>query len=269
MGKKTRTTISIFLWKVTSDLSLRVILSLSKDGKAIFSKPVTLRRAQCDTDNLLMKIYFKLILTLSLTLFLFSCATEKPVNLSTAREVVKQYYETGKYDEELNKVIADAKKEFDKVEFKDNSVVIFDIDETTLNNYGLAEQMGFGYVYELNKKWNAELKAPAIPQVKELYDFLLSKGAKVIFLTGRNFYEYEVTYQNLVKEGYTVFDTLITQIGDETKMKARDFKSRKRVWLTEQGYDIVGTVGDQWTDLEGEHHGIQIKIPNYLYLIED
>jgi acid phosphatase len=215
--------------------------------------------------------YLKIIL--SLTLFIACDKNEKPVNLSAAREEVKQYYETGKYDEELNKVIADAKKEFEKVEFKESpkggSVVIFDIDETALNNYGLAEQMGFGYVYEMNKQWNAELKAPAIPQVKELYEFLLSKGAKIIFLTGRNFYEYEVTYQNLKKEGYTVFDTLITRIGDETKMKAKDFKSGKRVWLTERGYDIVGTVGDQWSDLEGYYHGIQVKIPNYLYLIED
>ncbi len=84
-------------------------------------------------------------------------------------------------------MIADAKEKFSKVEFNDNSVVIFDVDETALNNYGLAEQMGFGYVYEMNKKWNAEMKSPAIPQVKELYDFLLSKGAKIIFLTGRNF----------------------------------------------------------------------------------
>lgn len=211
----------------------------------------------------------KIFLTLILTLLLFSCATEKPVNLSVAREEVKQYYESGKFDEELNEVIKDAKEKFSKVDFKENSVVIFDVDETALDNYELAEQMGFGYVYELNKKWNAELKAPAIPQVKELYDFLLSKGAKIIFLTGRNFPEYEVTYQNLKNEGYTVFDTLITQIGDEKKMKAQDFKSAKRIWLTEQGYEIVGTVGDQWSDLEGEYHGIQVKIPNYLYLIED
>ena len=52
-------------------------------------------------------------------------------------------------------------------------------------------------------------------------------------------------------------------------MKAKEFKSSKRVWLTEQNYEIVGTVGDQWSDLEGECHGIQVKIPNYLYLIED
>ena len=121
----------------------------------------------------------------------------------------------------------------------------------------------------MNKKVNAVLKAPAIPKVKELYDFLLSKGAKIIFLTGRNFPEYEVTFQNLKNEGYTVFDTLITQIGDEKKMKALEFKSSKRKWLTEQGYEIVGTVGNQWSDLEGEYHGIQVKIPNYIYLIED
>jgi acid phosphatase len=204
-----------------------------------------------------------------ITLFFISCATEKPVNLSVAREQVKGYYESGKYDEELNDVIEEAKKEFSKVEIKNNSAVIFDVDETALNNYGLAEQMGFGYVYEINKKWNAEMKAPAIPQVKEFYDFLLSKGAKIIFLTGRNFPEYKVTYENLKRDGYNVFDTLITQIGDEKKISNREFKSSKRVWLTEHGYEIIGTVGDQWSDLEGPYHGIQVKIPNYLYLIKD
>jgi acid phosphatase len=215
-----------------------------------------------------MKKHITLIIIISL--FSISCSDEnKPVNLTVAREKVKQYYESGKFDEELNAVIEEAKEKFSNVKFKDNSVVIFDVDETALNNYELAEMMGFGYVYEMNKKWNAEMKAPAIKQVKELYDFLLSKGAKIVFLTGRNLPEYEATYQNLMNKGYTVFDTLITQIGDETKMKAVDFKSTKRIWLTEQGYEIVGTVGDQWSDLEGEYHGIQVKIPNYLYLIED
>jgi acid phosphatase len=215
----------------------------------------------------------KKILTLTLILFFilfFACdKNDKPVNLSVAREEVKQYYKSSKYDAEVKTIIEDAKRKFDDITFTENSVVIFDVDETALNNYELAEQMGFGYVYEMNKKWNAEMKAPAIPQIKELYDFLLSKGSKIIFLTGRNFPEYEVTYQNLKKEGYTVFDTLITQIGDETKMKAKEFKSSKRVWLTKIGYNIIGTVGDQWSDLEGYYHGIQVKIPNYLYLIED
>ena len=143
-----------------------------------------------------------------------------------------------------------------------------DVDETVLDNYGLAELMGFGYVYELNKKWNSELKAPAILKVKELYNFLLEKGSKIIFLTGRNIPEYEVTYKNLKQAGYTVFDSLITQREHEYKLNAKEFKSLKRIELREKGYDIVGTVGDQWSDLEGVYHGIQIKIPNYLYEIK-
>ena len=216
-----------------------------------------------------MNKYLTSVIFLTVIL-LFACEkNEKPVNLTVAREKVKQYYESGKFDEELDSVVKEAKEKFSDVQFKENSVVIFDVDETALDNYELAKKMGFGYVYEMNKKWNSEMKAPAIDQIKELYDFLLSRGAKIIFLTGRNLPEYEVTYENLKKAGYTVFDTLITQIGDETKMKALEFKSSKRIWLTKQGYEIVGTVGDQWSDLEGEYHGIQIKIPNYLYLIED
>ena len=214
-----------------------------------------------------MKKYFAL--TFPLILLLFSCATEKPVNLSIAREEIQQYYESGKFDEELNKVIEEAKEKFSKVDFKKNSVVIFDVDETALDNYGLAKEMGFGYVYEMNKKWNAEMKAPAIKQVKELYDYLLSKGSKIIFLTGRNFPEYRVTYENLKRDGYTTFDTLITQMDNERNLSSTEFKSRKRVELTKKGYDIIGTVGDQWSDLEGPDHGIQVKISNYLYLIEN
>jgi acid phosphatase len=211
---------------------------------------------------------FYLALIVVVAIQLIGCQ-DKPVNLSVARESVKEYYESGKFDEELDNVIREAKDKFSKIEFTENSVVIFDVDETVLDNYKLAESMGFGYVYEMNKKWNKDLKAPAIPQVKELYEYLLTKGARIIFLTGRNIPEYEVTYKNLKQEGYEVFDTLITQREHENNLTATDFKSSKRVELIEMGYEIIGTVGDQWSDLEGPHHGIQVKIPNYLYQIVD
>src|SRR5690606_5818219 len=153
-------------------------------------------------------------------------------------------------------VIKGAKEKFDKVEVKNNSVVIFDVDETALNNYGLARQMDFGYVYDLNKKWNEELKAPAIKETQDLYFYLLNKGFKTIFLTGRNSNEYDVTYKNLIQEGYSGFDTLITQSKEDQNLKSQEFKSKVRTELTNQGYEIVGTVGDQWTDLNGPYSGI-------------
>jgi len=211
-----------------------------------------------------MKYYFSLFLIFAL----FGCSSNQIVNLRTAKDIVKDYYESGKYDEEMNEIISDAKEKFGKVEIKNNSVVIFDVDETALNNFGLAKLMDFGYVYDLNKKWNEELKAPAIEQTKELYFFLLDRGMKVVFLTGRNSSEYEVTFKNLLQAGYTGFDTLITQRADEQNLKSLEFKSKKRTELTNQGYKIIGTVGDQLTDLNGPYSGIQIKLPNYLYEIK-
>jgi len=212
-----------------------------------------------------VKFYIVIVSIFSFFLLISCSEQEKPENLTTARKEVKEYYESGRFYNEVENVIKKAEEKFDRIEIKDNSAVVFDVDETALDNYGLAKSMGFGYVYKMNKEWNAEMKSPALKPVREFYDYLIAKGVHIIFLTGRNFPEYEVTYQNLKNAGYTVFDTLITQIGEETKMKSRDFKNSKRVFLTKEGYDIIGTVGDQWSDLRGEDHGIQVKIPNYLY----
>jgi acid phosphatase len=212
-----------------------------------------------------MKSFF---LTLIFALTLWNCSSNQIVNLRTSKDIVKDYYESGGYDKELDEVIANAKQKFRKVEIKNNSVIIFDVDETALNNYGLAKQMDFGYVYDLNKKWNEELKAPAIKQTQDLYFYLLNRGFKIIFLTARNSNEYDVTYKNLIQEGYSGFDTLITQRKEDQNLKSQEFKSKVRTELTNQGYEIVGTVGDQWTDLNGPYSRIQIKLPNYLYEIK-
>jgi len=197
--------------------------------------------------------------------YFVSCSPSKPENLTVAKNAVKEYYKSGGYDKELDEVINNAKNKFEKVEAKDNSVVIFDVDETALNNYEASVKTGFGYVYEMIIAWELSAKAPAIPQVKSLYDYLIERGFKIIFLTSRRNTLYDATYKNLITQSYTKFDTLLTRNESEYKMRSIDFKSAKRVWLTEDGYDIVGTVGDQWSDLEGPYHGIQVKIPDYLY----
>lgn len=210
----------------------------------------------------------KIFLVVFLTFVFISCSSTKIVNLRTAKDIVKDYYESGKFDEEMYNVIEDAKEKFSKVEVNKNSAVIFDVDETALNNYDLAKLMDFGYVYELNKKWDQELKAPAIKQTQDLYFYLLSRGVKIIFLTGRNYSEYDVTFKNLIQAGYTKFDTLITQRKEEQSIKSQEFKSNKRIELTQRGYEIIGTVGDQYSDLTGAYTGIKIKLPNYLYEIK-
>ncbi len=211
-----------------------------------------------------MKNYFLLFFIFTL----ISCSSSQIVNLRTAKDVVKDYYESGKYDEEMNEIIKDAKEKFNKIEVKNNSAAIFDVDDTALSNYQISKRLDFGYDYKIVQDWVMSGKLPAIKQTKQFYDYLKSKGLKIIFLTGRQQEEYDITYQNLIEQGYTSFDTLIVRTESERKIGAGQFKSSKRKELTDKGYEIVICIGDQWTDFEGDNTGIKVKIPNYLYEIK-
>ncbi len=215
--------------------------------------------------------FFNSYLILLVAVILFqSCATV-PVNLATVKEQLIKYHNSGEYDKALNGVIKDAEDEFnllfDKQAVKSNDAVVFDIDETALSNYEFNKEIGFGYSKTLWDEWIDSAKAPAIQQVKNLYDYLLKNNVKIIFITGRKKHQYNSTYKNLKSVGYTSFDTLITRQPSEFGMTAIDYKSRVRVELAHSGYNIIGDVGDQWSDLRGPYHGIQVKIPNYQYII--
>ena len=202
-----------------------------------------------------------------LILFFQSCASA-PINLEIAKEKVSEYYESGQYDKDAAKVVSNAISEFGKLKVGDSSAVVFDIDETVLSNYEVIKELDFGYVPGLWDKWIDEAKAPAITEVKKLYNYLLGRHVKVIFITGRKDYQYSATYKNLINAGYKNFDTLIVRSKNEYDLSAQQFKSMKREELTAKGYKIIGDVGDQYSDLNGADHGIQVKIPNYLYIIK-
>jgi len=168
-----------------------------------------------------MKNYFLLFLIFVLV----GCSSNQPVNLRTAKDLVKDYYESGKYDEEMNEIIKDAEEKFSKVVVKNNSAVIFDVDDTALSNYEISKKLDYGYDFNIIQEWVLNAKLPAIKQTKGLYDFLKSKNVKLIFLTGRTSEEYDATYRNLIEQGYTGFDTLIVRNDEQKKTEAQTFKS--------------------------------------------
>jgi acid phosphatase len=190
------------------------------------------------------------------------------MNLDSAKDEVAKYYESGQYAEELTEIIEDAKKKFSEVSPTPNSAVIFDIDETTLDNYKAIKKIGYGYESKYWDEWLEKAEAPAIPKVKSLYDFLIEIGFKVVFITGKKDYQYNATFKNMITVGYTKFDTIITRNKDEYKIKSAQYKSNKRNELVGKGYVIGGCVGDQLTDCEGPNCGIVVKLPNYLYLVD-
>jgi len=206
------------------------------------------------------------IVILAIAVVMESCSTTLP-NIGEVKEEVTNYYNSGKYEKELNDVIDKAIAKFGNIKPNDSSLVVFDIDETALSNYPFDERIDFGYVPDLWKKWVDDAKAPALDGVKRFYDFLIKKGFKVAFISGRTEDFYKPTYKNLLYAGYTKFDTLIVRNASEKSLTALEYKSKKRVELTNKGYNIVGDIGDQYSDLDGPYHGIQIKIPNYVYII--
>lgn len=212
-------------------------------------------------------LYLTLTLYLTLSLTLLSCSPSL-VNLDTAKNQVVSYYESGEYEKEMAAIINDAKEKFSKIEVQDNSAVVFDLDETALDNYEAIKKIGFGYEPKWWDEWVQQGTAPANKKVKELYNFLIQMGFKVIFISGKKETQYDATIKNLVLVGYNEFDTLIVRPKESHKTKAAEFKSQKRKELAEKGYTIIGCVGDQVSDCVGENCGIIVKLPNYLYLVE-
>lgn len=189
-------------------------------------------------------------------------------NLAISKKLVSEYYESGQYEKELQQILNDVKPEIDKTTPGKMSVVIFDVDETTLSNYKFMKQYDFGYERHIWDDWIAKAEAEPIIPVRDFYNYLLEKGFRIIFITGRRDYHYQPTYDNLKAVGYTQFDSLITRSEDEYKISAVEFKSAVRHALTQKGYEIKANFGDQQSDLDGGNSGITVKLPNYQYGVD-
>jgi predicted secreted acid phosphatase len=210
----------------------------------------------------------KYVFILFLLLSFWGCSSSKLINLSEAKRNVIDYYETDKYYNELNYILADLKEYFKNYNNKPNDVVVFDVDETTLSNYFYIKSIDFGYEPKLWAEWQDKGEADAITPVKNLYDILIEKGIKVIFITGRSTSNYEATYKNLINVGYTNFDTLICRKPIDSYTSMADFKYAIRKQISANGYNIIANIGDQDTDFTGGYNGKIVKLPNYIYKID-
>jgi len=210
--------------------------------------------------------HLKILFVLAFAFIVQSCATT-PINLGIAKEDLIKYHDSGRYDKDVAAAVNKAIDEFKSVKVNNNSLVVFDVDETSLSNYEINKELDFGYVKDLWDSWIDSAKAPAIKEVLKLYNYLNDRGIKTAFVTGRKSYQYDATYKNLFDAGYKKFDTLIVRTADEDSLTAEQYKSKIRIELTEKGYNITGVVGDQYSDLRGPDCGIIVKIPNYMYII--
>ena len=200
-----------------------------------------------------------------LVLVLFYGCSNNLINLSDAKRNVNAYYTNGTYEKELSAVLDKATSQINEVPFEKNAVVIFDLDETSFNNFGQIKKYDFGFDFNTWENWIQQGAAPPIVPVRNFYNALHQRGFKTIFLTGRNENQYAATLKNLKEAGYTGYDTLIVRRSSEMNLPAGEYKLAKRNELTAKGYHIVMNVGDQASDFYGGTNGIVVQVPNYIY----
>nr|GMC78172.1 acid phosphatase 1-like [Ipomoea batatas] len=152
-------------------------------------------------------------------------------------------------------------------------VWVFDIDETALSNlpyYGRVD-VGFGIrrCNETNfEAWIRDANAPVMQETLRLYNSVRALGMKPVFISGTKEQFRSARISNLHRAGFRAWEKLILRGVNDTERPMVEYKSEKRAELVARGYRIVGNIGDQWSDLLGEHVGLRtFKMPDPMYYV--
>lgn len=197
----------------------------------------------------------------------------EPPNIDCAKKSVIQYYTSGEYEKDVEKIVTQAESNmFKRINENNNSsrphklAIVLDIDDTSISNFDVNKVDDFSDLEELIEKRYEKANSPAIKPVLRLYNEAIANGVSVFFITFRPQAVAAYTTINLHNAGYINWSGLTFPTDDELKHPSRIYKSAARTRLVEQGYDIILNLGDQPSDLEGNNHGeFTYKIPNPMY----
>lgn len=197
-----------------------------------------------------------------------------PALYDTQRRIT-EYIDSGRYDAEVARVVAEASQWLDRraPEVRKPAIVL-DVDETALSNWRAYRVNGWARI--LNgpcdlaqgpcgiRAWQEMSAAVAIEPTLRLVERARVLGVAVFFISGRPEATRALTERNLREQGYS-FDELILLPSDRTFRSGVDFKVPERQRLTEAGYAILLNLGDQWSDLEGGYAERTFALPNPVY----
>lgn len=202
--------------------------------------------------------------------------SEKLPNLDKLKDELKQYHACtcacGCYGKDLDleagRAIAFLDRRAAHNPKHEKLALVLDIDETTLSNYPEMVKAGFAYDAKAFASWEESAAAPAIPGTLKLYKEAQKLGVTVFFLTGRDGAQRAATDKNLQTQGFSGYKELLMRGPGDAKSTAIVFKSAERAKIAAEGYTIVESVGDQWSDLKGKPEAeYSVKYPNPYYFI--
>jgi acid phosphatase len=146
---------------------------------------------------------------------------------------------------------------------------VLDIDETSLSNYEEMAGADFGYDAKAFNDWIESAKAPAIQGTLNIYREARRLGVFVFFITGRDESQRAATEKNLKSQGFQKWERLIMRTPEQKSETALKYKSGVRSGLNGEGFQIVLSVGDQWSDLGGKPEAeLSVKYPDPFYFIQ-
>lgn len=192
----------------------------------------------------------------------------EPGNLALQKQALVAYVDSGAYERDLT-AAADAARHW--IEQRagqaggERLAVVFDLDETLLNNFAHMRRTDFGYVPALWDEWVAAADAPAIAPVAAVCRAARARGLAVFYVTGRREKTRPATLANLRRAGLADFTALHCK-GDDDQGTTQAFKTAVRRQLTADGYTIIANIGDQRSDLDGGFAERTFKLPNPFYL---
>jgi hypothetical protein len=184
-------------------------------------------------------------------------------------------------DAQYKRAEAELKQQIAAKKAGEKLAIVMDIDETTLSNYCEMRREEFGYISSLYRPWEVSPDAAvAIPGALRLFNEAREAGVAVFFITGRMGKpdprvqyigvgdETAATARNLKAAGFHGYAGLRLRNGDENHMPTIAYKSQERRLIVADGYRIVLSIGDQWSDLLGEPQAdVSVKLPNPFYFL--
>ncbi len=212
-----------------------------------------------------------------LLLFVQAVAAENSLqNIGVIKQRLRRYHDTGAYSRDLTREVKLAER-YLLQRLKENKTsahpkklaIVFDIDETALSNYSKMEHLDFGGTLNQERHLYKDGKDPVIKPTLNLFKLAKQNQVAVFFVTGRPEMDRVLTVQNLHLAGYQNWDGLILENNRYHKsyQSAIPFKSQARKKIIDQGYDIVLSMGDQASDLQGGYADQTFQLPNPFYFL--
>jgi hypothetical protein len=212
----------------------------------------------------------RLIVTVFLLALVPGTSAATPPSYPATPDEIREYRQSGDWGRDIGAVTKRAAAWLKKRTAARNAprrpAIVFDIDETTLDNYPCIAAGGFADVKTALAVCVVRYDTPALKRVRAVFRLARKLKIRIVFITGRPEATREGTLRDLRDSGYTGKYTLVMRPNDYARDSVVPFKAGARRSIQRKGFKIIANVGDQRSDLNGGFSERRFYIPNPMYL---